>query len=86
MNHPTQHTNHTKTILIEIIQQIQNRQNHTTIHNVRAHIGITGNEIVDRPAHIGRNNIPQITTLQHQAHTTPYWLPSLNNHPITCPI
>ena len=76
IKHPTLHNSHPdKTILDAIVKMLQIRTEVTTLHKVRAHANITGNEQADKLAKQG-------CTLEHRnaaeiyehAHPTPYYL------------
>ena len=74
--HPTLHNNHPdKKILEAMVRMLQIRTQITTLHKVRAHANISGNEQADKLDKLG-------CTLDHQnaieihehAHPTPYYL------------
>ena len=74
--HPTLHNSHPdKKILEAIVRMLQIRTQLTTLHKVRAHANISGNEQADKLAKLG-------CTLEHRnaveiyehAHPTPYYL------------
>ena len=48
IKHPTHHNNHAdKTILTDMVRMLKNRTQPTTIHKVKTHINIEGNEQAD---------------------------------------
>ena len=74
--HPTLHNNHPdKTILESIIKMLQSRTQPTTLHKVKAHTNISGNEQADKLAKMGYklDHRDAVTTYEH-AHPTPYYL------------
>ena len=55
ITHPSLHNNHhDKTILTSIVDMLQNCTQLTTLHKVRAHANIDGNEKADEPAKLRR--------------------------------
>ena len=74
--HLSQHNNHLhKTILSEIVTQLQHQIQPLTIYKVRAHSGIHSNEIADELAKDGRHLIHSPPSFQYEhAHSTPYYL------------
>jgi hypothetical protein len=75
IKHPSLHNNHPdKTILTQIIEMLQSRTKLTSLHKVKAHSNITGNEIVDTLAKNGRHKQHSLPTEPHEfAHSTPYY-------------
>ena len=75
IKHPSLHNNHPdKIILTQIIQMLQLRTKPTSLHKVKAHSNITGNEIVDTLAKNGRHKQHLLPTESHEfAHSTPYY-------------
>ena len=75
IKHPSLHNNYPdKTILTQIIQILQSRTQPTSIHKVKAHSNITGNEIVDTLAKNGRHKQHSLPSEPHKfAHSTPYF-------------
>ena len=78
IQHPTsQHHHPNKLLIAAIIHQIYWTPHLIYIHNVRAHTGITKNEIADTLANEGTlKEKPTATPHIHLAHATPYWLAS----------
>jgi hypothetical protein len=76
IRHPSIHNNHlNKTLLLEIVTMLQSRTALTSLHKVKAHTNITGNEIVDTLAKNGRCKLHSPPTEPHEyAHPTPYYL------------
>ena len=74
--HPTLHNSHPdKTILEAIVRMLQTRTQTTTLHKVKAHANIIGNEQADKLAKHGctldhRNAVE----IYEHAHPTPYYL------------
>jgi ribonuclease HI len=93
LTHPTLHNNHPdKTILASLAHMLQTRTHPLSLHKVRAHINIPGNEFADKLTKDG-------TKLPHRnphheyeyAHPTPYYLhkntwPFMDNTPYKGPI
>lgn len=51
MKHPIIHNNHPNKVVLELmVQMLQPRTQTTTLHNVKVHNYIKGNEQVDTPA------------------------------------
>ena len=75
IKHPSMHNNHPdKTILTQIVQMLQSRTQPTSLHKVKAHSNITGNEIVDTLAKNGRHKPHFLPTELHEfAYSTPYY-------------
>jgi hypothetical protein len=75
MKHPSLHNNHPdKTILTQIIEILQSRIQPTSLHKVKAHTNIIGNEIVDTLAKNGRHKQHSLPTVPHEfVHSTPYY-------------
>ena len=75
IKHPSLHNNHpNKTILTQITQMLQSRTQPTSLHKVKAHSNITGNEIVDTHSKNGRHKHHLLPTEPHEfAHSTPYY-------------
>ena len=75
IKHPTSHNNHPdKTILTKIVQMLQLQTQPTSLHKVKAHSNITGNEIVDTLAKNGRHKQHLLPTEPHEfAHSTHYY-------------
>ena len=75
IKHPSIHNNHPhKIILTQIIQMLQSQTQPTSIHKVKAHSNITGNEIVDTLAKNGRHKQHSFPNEPHEfAHSTPYY-------------
>jgi hypothetical protein len=76
IKHPTSHTNHPdKQILQSIIMMLQSRTQTTTLHKVKAHTNISGNEQADKLAKMGceLEHRDAIALYEH-AHPTPYYL------------
>jgi hypothetical protein len=75
ITHPSLHNNHPdKTILTQIIEMLQARTKLTSLHKVKAHSNITGNETVDTLAKNGRHKQHSLPTEPHEfAHSTPYY-------------
>ena len=74
--HPTLHNSQPdKKILESIIKMLQSRTQTTTLHKVKAHTNISGNEQADKLAKMGceLEHRDAITTYEH-AHPTPYYL------------
>ena len=92
--HPSLHTNHPdKTILSEMVQMLQQRTHTLTIHKVRAHSNIHGNDKVDELAKAGHDSEHQWHLSPHEyAHSTPYflhkdsWLGNMDRTPYKGPI
>ena len=78
IQHPTsQHHHPDKLLIAAIIHQIYWTPHLIHIHKVRAHTGITGNEIADTLANEGALKEKHADTPHiHIAHATPYWLAS----------
>ena len=76
IQHPTsQHHHPDKLLIAAIIHQIYWTPHMIHIHKVRAHTGISGNEIADTLANEGTlKDKPNETPHIHIAHATPYWL------------
>jgi ribonuclease HI len=76
--HPTsQHYHPDKLLIAAIVRKIYWTPHKIYIHKVRAHTGITGNEIADDLANEGNNlEKPEQTPHIHIACPTPYWLAS----------
>jgi ribonuclease HI len=88
LTHPTHHNNHLdKTILSSMVHILQSRIHPLSIHKVRAHTHIPGNDIADQLAKDG-NKLPHRYPrydFEH-AHPTPYYFhkhtwPSMANTP-----
>jgi hypothetical protein len=75
MKHPSLHNNHPdKTILTQIIEMLQSWTQPTSLHKVKAHTNITGNEIVDTLAKNGRHKQHSLPAEPHEfSHSTPYY-------------
>ena len=74
--HPTLHNNHPdKMILESIIKMLQSRTQTTTLHKVKAHTNISGNEQANKLAKMGcvLEHRDVVATYEH-AHLTPYYL------------
>ena len=55
IQHPTMHNGHSdKTILASMVQMLQARTQPISLHKVRAHVNIDGNEKADELAKTGR--------------------------------
>ena len=78
IQHPTsQHHHPDKLLIAALINQIYWTPHMVHIHKVRAHTGISGNEMADTLANMGTlQDKPDITPRIHIARTTPYWLAS----------
>jgi ribonuclease HI len=76
IKHPTTHNNHPdKQILESIVLMLQSRTQITTMHKVKAHTNISGNEHADKLAKMGceLEHRDAIALYEH-AHPTPYYL------------
>ena len=75
IKHPTQHMNHAdKSILTDIVEMLKNRTQPTTIHKVKAHINIKGNEQADTLAKNGTKKRYKFASKTYEfAHTTPFY-------------
>ena len=75
LKHPTHHNNHAdQTILKDIVKMLKNRTQTTTIHKVKAHINIYGNEQADALAKDGTKKLYKFASKSFEfAHTTPYY-------------
>jgi hypothetical protein len=75
MKHPSLHNNHPdKTIFTQIIEMLQSRTQPTSLHKVKTHTNITGNEIVDILAKNGQHKQHSLLIEPHEfAHSTPYY-------------
>ena len=74
--HPTLYDSHPDKIILEsIVTMLQARTRTTTLHKVKAHTNISGNEQADKLAKMGctLDHIDASTTHEH-AHPTPYYL------------
>ena len=74
--HPTLHNSHpNKKILEFIVRMLQTRTQTTTLHKVKAHTNISGNEQADKLAKMGctLEHKDAVETYEH-AHPTPYYL------------
>ena len=78
IQHPTsQHHHPDKLLIAAIVRKIYWTPHKIHIHKVRAHTGITGNELADALANEGTNlEKPEQTPHIHIARPTPYWLAS----------
>ena len=90
IKHPTQQNNHPdKTILALIVKLLKGRVATTTLHKVRAHTNIIGNEEADKLAKedskIDLEN-DMHTQAHENAHSTPYWWSREDDHPYKGPI
>jgi ribonuclease HI len=91
--HPTLHNNHPdKNIIESIIQMLQTRTQTTTIHKVKAHMNISGNEQAYKlaKAGCGLEHRDVVITYEH-AHPIPYyfqkdWWHSMQETPNKGPI
>jgi hypothetical protein len=90
IKHPTQQSNHPdKSILALIVKLLKDRVATTTLHKVRAHTNIIGNEEADKLAKEGSKIDPEndMPTQAHEnAHSTPYWWCKEDDHPYKGPI
>ena len=93
IKHSTLHNNHSNKILLqEIVELLQQRTQTTTLHKVRAHTNIIGNEKVDELAKEGRDKEHTNAINPHEfAHSTPYyyqkdWWHSMDETPDKGPI
>jgi ribonuclease HI len=76
IKNPTSHNSHPdKTILELIVTMLQSRTQTTTLHKVKAHTNISGNEQADKLAKMGcdLSHRDAIAPYEH-AHPTPYYL------------
>jgi ribonuclease HI len=77
IKHLTQQNNHLdKTILALIVKLLKNRTAPATLHKVRAHTNIKGNEEANKLVKEGSKIDPEndMPTQAHEnAHSTPYW-------------
>lgn len=75
ITHPTTHNSHPEqTILISMVQMLQNRIHITTLHKVRAHGNIEGNEQADKLAKEGREKPHKNAKHRYKyAHANPYY-------------
>lgn len=75
LKHPTSHNNHSdKTILTLMVELLQQRTQPTSLHKVRAHANIQGNEQADTLAKAGRAKEHRNAEFPHEfAHSTPYF-------------
>ena len=75
MTHPSLHNNHhEKTILTSIVEMLQNRTQLTTLHKVRAHANIDGNEKADELAKLGRVKDHRVAKHPYEhPHATPFY-------------
>ena len=74
--HPTQHNNHPNNkILDPIIKLLQSRTQTTTLHKVKTHVNISGNEHAYQLAKKGceLDHRDVVATYEH-GHPTPYYL------------
>ena len=91
--HPTTHNSHPdKKILESIVKMLQDRTQTTTLHKVKAHTNISGNEQADKLAKMGceLEHRDALETHEH-AHPTPYyfhkkWWHSMQDTPDKGPI
>jgi len=74
--HPSsQHNDPYKLLIATIVNHITWTTHKITIQKVRAHTGITCNDIANQLANSGALlNKPDNTPMIHTTHTTPYWL------------
>ena len=93
ITHPTLHNSHPdKTILMSMVQMLQSRTQITTLHKVRAHANIDGNEQADKLAKEGREKSHKNAKDPYEhAHATPYYFqkedwPSKDNTPDKGPV
>ena len=75
IKHFTQRNNHPdKTILEEIVEMLQRRNQPTTMYKVQAHANIEGNEKIDNLTKEGRKKtLYDAINLHKFAHATPYY-------------
>ena len=75
IKHPTLHNNHPdKTILLEIVELLQQTTQPTTLYKVQAHTNIEGNEKADELAKEGREKEHIDANNPHEfVHSTPYY-------------
>ena len=74
--HPTSHNSHPDKIILEsITRMLQTRTQPTTLHKVKAHTNISGNEQADKLAKLGCELHHRDAIAPHEhAHPTPYYL------------
>ena len=93
VKHPTHHNNHAdKAILTSMVEMLKNRTQLTTIHKVKAHINILGNEQAYQLAKQGTKKRYKFAAKSYEfAHTTPYYFqkdiwPGPNKRPDKGPV
>ena len=93
IKHPTQHNNHAdKAILTSMVEMLKSRTQLTTIHKVKAHTNIVGNEQTDQLAKQGTKKRYRFAVKSCEfAHTTPYYFqkdtwPGPNKRPDKAPV
>jgi hypothetical protein len=76
IRHPSQHNNHPdKIILSQIVNMLQSRTQPISLHKVKVHTNITGNETADELAKRGRLKAHSLLAESHEfAHASPYYL------------
>ena len=76
IKHPSLYTNHLdNTILLKMVNMLQQCTQITSLHKVRAHSKIQGNEIVDKLTKARRSYAHTFPIFPHEhAHSTPYFL------------